>query len=109
MSSVPYPHDWTQVKGCVPHSELVPVRKVHVRRIPLVVSVGRVAPGGASAQRLTGARLCLRTPGRGSLQSGNGRTQTEISQREKNVAELGKVLVLSASAGAGHLRAAQAV
>src|SRR5262249_56443582 len=51
----------------------------------------------------------LRTPGRGSLQSENGRTLTEISQREKNVAELGKVLVLSASAGAGHLRAAQAV
>jgi len=33
----------------------------------------------------------------------------QISQREKSMAELGKVLVLSASAGAGHLRAAQAV
>src|SRR5262245_51136005 len=111
MSSVPCPHDWTQVKGCVPHSELVPARKAHVRRIPLVVSVvsvGRVAPGGASAQPLTVRRLSSDS-GPGSLQSENGRTRTEISQREKNVAELGKVLVLSASAGAGHLRAAQAV
>src|SRR5215467_8069822 len=102
MSGVPCPHVWTQARDCVPHSELVPARKAHVHRIPIVVSVvsfGRVAPGGAKSS----------DSGPGSLQSENGRTPTEISQRQKNVAELGKVLVLSASTGAGHLRAAQAV
>src|SRR5215472_18495554 len=69
-------------------------------RLGLHATLRAFAPGGAVRSRSLGPGL---------LQSENGRTLTEISQREKNVAQLGKVLVLSASAGAGHLRAAQAV
>src|SRR5262249_33411641 len=46
---------------------------------------------------------------RGGIELSYMALNAELSRREKSMAELGKVLVLSASAGAGHLRAAQAV